>query len=417
MGCGASSPQRPIGDACQRIAVTVATHEVAAEAVVAAGTRESSVKESKLIPLEQPDDQIQPSPVDSVLGSGADASLLEHMLTMLPPESVLELAPVSRIFAAASVSDAVWNVFCLRLWADKVYVPSRFRERGTMSRVAAYHGSLRDAQRTAITEEELCSFVWSHRMKGHAGGSWISDDPWHRGEDDIDVRRFHADGTTSGTRNAVAVQGRWHFVPESSGTVGPPGSFVRTRRGERSFPTHFVARWPPNWGFVLNQCWSIATSFPMPPKGEEPALEDGEALCRSVSVERCYAEAWLYQHGHALPFDEELMVPGSGWVELGYDQQLGELTRAVLAHEGALVDTADTDSGEEEEEEEEEEHEEEAVDTAEPELVEEGKPCTSTAYSSSDDNERERDVGSHHNYWHPSNQTPPTLPPSRPTII
>ena len=72
---------------------------------------------------------------------------------------------------------------------------------------------------------------------------------------------------------------------------------------------------------------------------------------------------------------------------------------------------------ENEEEEEEEEHEEEAVDTAEPELVEEGKPCTSTAYSSSDDNERERDVGSHHNYWHPSNQTPPTLPPSRPTII
>ena len=50
-----------------------------------------------------------------------------------------------------AASDAVWRPLCEALWADKVYVPARFRDVRAMSRRKAYWASMLDAKRTAIT--------------------------------------------------------------------------------------------------------------------------------------------------------------------------------------------------------------------------------------------------------------------------
>ena len=271
-----------------------------------------------------------PSPVEMVIGGAADSALLEHILLRLPPEDVLPVSSVSRLFATATSSDGVWRPLCDQLWADKVYVPAEFRECSAMTRREAYMQSLADSRRTAITAEELCSFSWSYRMKGYAGGTWISSDPWHRGEEQIDSRCFHADGTNTGSKDGAPIEkARWHFVPETCGRQGPLGSFVRMSRDGRSYPTHVVTRWPANWGWVLNQCWSIATSFPMPPRGEAPELEDGSELCRAVDVHNTADEAWLYQQGLPLPFDEALMAVGDRWRGLSYEEQMQALLQLL----------------------------------------------------------------------------------------
>merc|ERR1719210_3010953 len=133
---------------------------------------------------------------------------LEHLLTFVPPAEVLRQSAVSRAWAGASVSDAVWQVQCERLWADKVYVPARFLPEAParMSRLDAFRGSVEDAARTAITAEELCEFEWSSRMKGGAG-DLTSGCPWWTGTGPAQVRRYHADGTSGSQRGDT-----WRFV-------------------------------------------------------------------------------------------------------------------------------------------------------------------------------------------------------------
>lgn len=142
------------------------------------------------------------------------------------------------------------------------------------------------------------------------------------------MRKFHADGSMTGRRNGKPIAGRWHFVPETCGRQGPVGSFVRLSRDDRSYPTHVVTRWPSNWGFILNQCWSLATSFPMPRRGDVPELDDESDLCTQVHVHNCMDEVWLYQHGLPLPFDEDLMEV-DGWRGLSYEEQMTQLVRTV----------------------------------------------------------------------------------------
>ena len=43
-------------------------------------------------------------------------------------------------------------------------------------------------------------------------------------------------------------------------------------------PTYVVRRLPDCWGLVLESCWGLYVSFPMPMRGERPELEDGGSL-------------------------------------------------------------------------------------------------------------------------------------------
>lgn len=226
-------------------------------------------------------------------------ALLEHILELTPAASVATSIATSRAWAAASTSDTVWRGKCERLWADKVHVPERFHAGAGLSRLAAYWGSIEDSKRCAITPEELCSMRWSSRMKGWAGESWTADDPWWKGQPAAE-RQYHADGTTSGGGRG---DGIWRFVPESCGREGPLGSFVRHGRNGREFPTHFVSRHAPNWGWVMQNCWGFSASFPLPPRGVAPELEDESELVQSVSVETCHKEASRFNMGLPLPYE------------------------------------------------------------------------------------------------------------------
>eukprot|EP00472_Partenskyella_glossopodia_P014556 CAMPEP_0197519682 /NCGR_PEP_ID=MMETSP1318-20131121/4955_1 /TAXON_ID=552666 /ORGANISM="Partenskyella glossopodia, Strain RCC365" /LENGTH=169 /DNA_ID=CAMNT_0043070811 /DNA_START=381 /DNA_END=890 /DNA_ORIENTATION=- len=45
------------------------------------------------------------------------------------------------------------------------------------------------------------------------------------------------------------------------------------------FPSYISSRHPENWGFIMESCWVLWTSFPMPLRGLDKYLED-----RSLSV-------------------------------------------------------------------------------------------------------------------------------------
>ena len=53
------------------------------------------------------------------------------------------------------------------LWEGKFQVPTRARKATT--KLTAYSLSVEDAQRTQISEEELCIFLWGFHWKPFAG--------------------------------------------------------------------------------------------------------------------------------------------------------------------------------------------------------------------------------------------------------
>mmetsp|Transcript_115816 Transcript_115816/g.327630 ORF Transcript_115816/g.327630 Transcript_115816/m.327630 type:complete len:314 (+) Transcript_115816:70-1011(+) len=289
--------------------------------------------------------------VTPVLGCENDA--FGRVLSYLVAQDLVRSIPTSRVWESVASADSVWAEQCAQLWADKVYIPERFQD-GNLQRIAAFWGSIHDASRTAITKEELVAFSWYSRMKGWAGFGWTEDDPWWNGQP-ATVRRYHADGTTSGGRGS----GIWGFVPASCGRTGPEGSFVRHARGDQEFPTHFVARWK-NWGWILQNCWGFSASFPLPPLGEEPGLEDEGDLCQRVTVETCGEEATLFNLGQPLPHSilplgtEEVSGPGVQMVRVMLNGRAVALpyglVRMLVAQHGLLAQDAEAGQGNGEEE-------------------------------------------------------------------
>lgn len=76
---------------------------------------------------------------------------------------------------------------------------------------------------------------------------------------------------------------------------------LRVRLGGREFPTMVVSR-APNWGFVMQNCWGFATSFPLPRRGECLDLEDDSALARRVSIGTQGLEAGAFNAGVSIPY-------------------------------------------------------------------------------------------------------------------
>lgn len=241
------------------------------------------------------------------------------VLVFADAAAVVAAIPVSRFWAEVASSDEVWSVQCSTLWADKVHVPERFTNTAKppfKSRISAYWESLADAKRSFIYPEELCSFEWSSRMKGWAGQDWTRSDPWWQDPPQpAHVKRYGMDGSTSSVRG----NGTWKFVPTSCGQSGPLGSFVRHAREGVEFPTHFVSRWAPNWGWILQNCWGFSASFALPLRGSAPELEDDGELCQSVSVKTCHQEATAFNLGLPLPHSEDgdhFLLPGDDLIWL-----------------------------------------------------------------------------------------------------
>mmetsp|Transcript_51500 Transcript_51500/g.110357 ORF Transcript_51500/g.110357 Transcript_51500/m.110357 type:complete len:335 (-) Transcript_51500:126-1130(-) len=225
----------------------------------------------------------------------AASGLLDNVLSFAGPRDILQAAAVDSVWAELLLHDDVWAPLCQSLWRDKIHVKEYSEERC----FRAYWKSVVEGRRTAISTAELCAFRWWSRMKSGAGEAWTSEDPWWQGRE-ADIRYYHSDFTTSSARRGP---GCWRFVPSCNKEEMPEGNLIRHSRGGMEFPTHHTAR-TSKWGWVIQNCWSISASFPLPFKGTDPELEDDGPICTRVTVETCWAEAQCFNMGLPLPHQE-----------------------------------------------------------------------------------------------------------------
>ena len=217
--------------------------------------------------------------------------LLEIVAVFLDAEDVVRLQRTSSTWWRVLSSEAVWDDQCLQLWADKLWVPVQFHDRG-MSRFQAYWASRADGERIEIAAQELCELRWTSRMKGCAGASWTYNDPWWQG-DPAAERVYQADGTYT---DAVRGEGTWRFA--DNGARATHG-MVRMARGQHEFPSFHVSRY--RWAWILQNCWCLNASFPLPCRGECAELEDGGEVCARVTVASSAEEALRFNAGLLLP--------------------------------------------------------------------------------------------------------------------
>jgi hypothetical protein len=202
------------------------------------------------------------------------------------------IALVSKSWFELQNSNWLWENLCEKLWSDKVYIPKKFINMKPNAAKLAYIGSLHDSKRGYVTVDELCSFEWQFRFKEAAGSAWTENDPYWQGKPPS-VTHFFPDGTMKRDTivRAPDFKFTWRFVDSSSGKKGEPGSFIRIN----NFPTYCVSRVQRNWGFIMQSCWALSASFPLPPLNcTDNDLDDAHL---DVTTETQQAEAFAYNTG------------------------------------------------------------------------------------------------------------------------
>mmetsp|Transcript_33949 Transcript_33949/g.86796 ORF Transcript_33949/g.86796 Transcript_33949/m.86796 type:complete len:326 (+) Transcript_33949:745-1722(+) len=182
------------------------------------------------------------------------------------------------------------------------------------------------------------------RMKQSSGGHWTSSDPYWQGQPP-NRSVYSADGSltflqTPGFEHPM-LSGEggpptmaWRWARGSCGRLGPPGTFLRMSLRGREFPTMMVWRHRATWGWVMDNCWAVAASFPLPPPGSDPEMED-DAL--PATIETQAYEARCFNLG--LP---RLPEPGGGEEEED-NPILSQLLAAIHGGEEEEVEEEDGD--------------------------------------------------------------------------
>ena len=258
--------------------------------------------------------QLVSPPIDTT--SLIPDELLCDILSFLDVESLSVTRTISkRLNRLGSRDQSGWSLHCAMLWKGKVSIPSAAREaRQEGNSLNACRLSVHDGNsRQEISLEELCfdpetgkGTIWYFRFKESAGAAWTSFDPWHAGLPcrkmvflgDGTVQELVADSSTpysfrvdqpfldAPNRHHLAFMGdeatteaeismKWRFLSSPMDTPSRPrGAYVRLNVAGRDVPTYIARRSPTgNWGFVLENCWGLFASFPLPRK-----LETGRSL-------------------------------------------------------------------------------------------------------------------------------------------
>lgn len=239
--------------------------------------------------------------------------LLCRITSCLDARSLLNLGAVSRYYRSVCYKNqAGWEHLCRHKWKTKIHVsPQAVKilqqtEHDKVAALRAYRVATEDAeQRQSLRMDEFCydlnpTAVWSFRFKESAGTDWTSADPWFRGlpcremvffsngkvqqfiAEDDDHNQTPADAAASTTTTTLLfgkpvrrgqlvdppVTTTWRFLTRPMDLPRRArGSYVRFTVAGRDVPTYSVRRSPNgNWGFVMESCWGLYASFPMPPR-------------------------------------------------------------------------------------------------------------------------------------------------------
>jgi hypothetical protein len=267
--------------------------------------------------------------------------VMSHVLSFLNVDSLNSVRVVNHRFKTIVESDnAGWSQRCKDLWTDKVNINPLARSAVSSPTTAkllafdAYRLSCVDAKlRQTIYPYELVfdpkqpkeSSIWHFVSKLTAGSAWADRDPWHCGADARrlvflkngtvrELRRVYKKGDRLSSDMMVIPfsdnqeedgeeEVRWRFVSQPLGLAKRnDGWYIRLTIGGKDVPTFLVKRSPTgNWGFVLENCWSVLTSFQPPPKKvvfPEASATDTEVVqVRPMATPWQMHEALLYNHG------------------------------------------------------------------------------------------------------------------------
>ena len=205
----------------------------------------------------------------------------------LPLQALGRLGCINIAFDAAvktSVNHA-WEVLCNTIWDGKVSIPATaIQARDARDSRLALKLSLEDAHRTQLSDEELTTLQWNFRFKLAMGESWTEMDPYWNHRQPTQVY-FDANGAihAKGFEMLESRNMKWCWKQATDGTTSLDRSCIEPSIDGRIVPTYHISRHAPTWGWLIQSCWVLYTSFPMPPPGTDPTLDD-EAL--PVTVER-----------------------------------------------------------------------------------------------------------------------------------
>lgn len=189
-----------------------------------------------------------------------------NILSSLQPEALRACAQVCKSWRAFADDNDAWDRHCTSLWADKKYIPAAIKQ--DKGRKTAYHNSLVDAKRTAMTIDELCDPTWLFKFKSTAGDFYYLLAAGHRMH-----RHFHRDHTLTGPSadplwGALEPTYNWVFRKSKDGVRG---LFVQVNR----FPSLELSR-DEHWGWKMENKWvefttdQAAGPNPGPPKDVAP---------------------------------------------------------------------------------------------------------------------------------------------------
>mmetsp|Transcript_148482 Transcript_148482/g.262153 ORF Transcript_148482/g.262153 Transcript_148482/m.262153 type:complete len:281 (+) Transcript_148482:62-904(+) len=255
---------------------------------------------------------------------------LKSVLFRLSVKEVAALAPSNLKLRAAVLSNSLWQHLCRESWKGK-QVLRRFKALCmTGNAQEALRQSLADSHRTRITKAELLSIAWSARLKAAADHSWRLVDPWWQGDAATRIH-FEPDGFARIASGALIDPGhssfRWRFKSLSQSQTQTLNSTsrvmdhldrfsrfsargVQAESGGRQLPMYVLRRHKQTWGWVMESCWFVWSSWPMPLRGTSDLLDlDDNRLPVTLELQKQQAEAfhmgWRHFDRAGVPHDSE----------------------------------------------------------------------------------------------------------------
>jgi hypothetical protein len=262
----------------------------------------------------------------SLLVAAGDAAALAAVLSNLGAEDLGRVCCVCRTLRLAASSPPLWSALCASEWAAKTYVAPGAREAldAGGDAYAAFRLARADAARCALTDAELTSLPWRFRFKAEAGPEWVARDPyWRSGGGAASRVAFFADGRLRRTPPPseqergqqqqppwpdATITWRWARFGAGRSGGATRGALLRCCVEGAPVPTYAVRRHPAHWGWLMESCWGLYTSFEPPPPGEDPLMDD-EGL--TVTAEVQSREAHAYNIGFPLDEDDVAATHGA----------------------------------------------------------------------------------------------------------